>query len=141
MRTRARRARSGCTLVVLALLAASCSSAGASQTPDAAVVAIRTLAPPGPNDICLLARGGGTLVVDPVSGLGVADTNGHVTHVYWPFGYSARRDGENIALLDREGRVVAHLGDVIGMTGGYGPDDDWAACQSQPITILATPPA
>jgi hypothetical protein len=136
-----REGRPRCVVVAVALLAlaaASCTTASPSSTPDAALVAIRTLAPPGPNDICLLARGGGILVVDPVSGLGVADTTGRVTHVYWPFGYTARREGDTIALLDRGGRVVAQLGDVIGMTGGYGSNDEWAACQSEPVTILAT---
>jgi hypothetical protein len=84
------------------------------------------------------ALGGGRLVVDPVSGLGVADTRGHVIHVYWPFGFTARPDGDRIALVDEQGRIVAHVGDVIGMVGGYGADDGWYACQFQPVTMQGT---
>jgi hypothetical protein len=126
------------TIVLCTFVAAGCSALNSTSSSGPKPVAIRTLPSPGPNDICLLARGGGTLVVDPVSGLGVADTTGHVSHVYWPFGYTARPDADGLALVDGLGRIVAHLGDVVGMTGGFGNDDDWSACQSEPITVLAT---
>src|SRR5258708_6825847 len=116
---------------------AGCGVVGPTPSVGPSPIALRTGASPGANDVCLAARGGGTLVVDPVSGLGVADTAGKVTHLYWPFGYTARLDADRIALVDRQGRIVAHLGDVIGMTGGFG-DVDWYACQLEPITVLAT---
>ncbi len=39
----------------------------------------------------------------------------------WPAGFKAVRDGERLTLLDGAGRVVAHDGDRVSMSGGYGP--------------------
>lgn len=116
-----------------------CGTANPSAPPQPTRMAIRTLPSPGPNDICLLARGGGTLVVDPGSGLGVADTTGRIIHVLWPFGYAARADGDRLALVDGRNRIAAHVGDVITMAGGFGSNDEWVACQAEPITVLSTP--
>jgi hypothetical protein len=126
----------GVVLGALVLIACGGSSPRSSSEPTDVV--IRTLASPGPNDICMLARGGGTLAVDAVSGLGWADTPGHMTHGSWPFGYTAHLIDDRLELVDGQGRIVARVGDVIGMTGGFVTDDDWSACQSEPITVLAT---
>jgi hypothetical protein len=83
---------------------------------------------------------GGTLVVDPVSGLGIADTTGRVTHVFWPFGYAALPDGDRLALVDGQDRIVARVGDMISIPGGSESEQsDWITCQSEPVTILSTP--
>ena len=120
------------------ILGAGCGVVGQTPSVRPNLITLRTQADPGATAVCTPAGGGGTLVVDPVSGLGVADSAGNVSHVYWPFGYTARPDPERIALLDRQGRIVAHVGDVIAMTGGFDNNTDWWACQYEAITLLAT---
>src|SRR6266568_9647259 len=115
---------------------AGCDVYSVGPTPGPTQLALRTQPSPGTNDICSMAIGGGSLVVDPVSGLGVADSAGHVTHVYWPFGYTARPDHNRVGLISPQGRIIARVADVITMTGGYGLNADWYACQLQPITLL-----
>jgi hypothetical protein len=67
---------------------------------------------------CLAARISGYLVADATYGLALADSRGgHGYGVIWPNGYSARRDGDRLVLLDRSGTVVAREGQLIEMAG------------------------
>lgn len=126
---------------VCAVIVVGCGNANSIATPQPTQVTVRTLPSPGPNDLCMEALISGTLVVDPVSGLGVADTTGRVTHVLWPFGYGALPDGDRLALVDGQNRIVARLGDVISIPGGSASEqsDEWITCQSEPVTIVSTP--
>jgi hypothetical protein len=123
-----------------AAILAACGSSNPTPSQRSADEAIRTLPSSAPDAPCLLALSGGPLVVDSVSGLGFLDPAGRPVHVSWPFGYSARWDGDRLALVDPHAQIVARVGDVVRMTGGYGPADEWwTVCHSQPITVLSTP--
>jgi hypothetical protein len=76
---------------------------------------------------CMDALAFGTLVRDERTGLGLRGSDGTVTPVEWPFGYSARMEVTKIALIDERGVTVAHEGDAIQMGGGFG-NDVWYAC-------------
>lgn len=89
-------------------------------------VSIRTA--PAAAQACDEALATGKLVKTAQSGLAIVDPIGAVTEVLWPFGYSARREGGRVALLDQTGTVVAHEGDTITMSGGMGANNRWAAC-------------
>lgn len=122
-------------LVLTAVLAGGCA---ATSSPAPTAIAIRTQ--PSAAGTCLQAKGGGILVADPVSGLGLrAPSGGHVLDVYWPYGWTARPDGSAIALLDADGKVVAHVGDQLSMAGGLGNGNDWIVCQVQPVIVVSTP--
>jgi hypothetical protein len=75
---------------------------------------------------------GGTLAKHAQTGLGIADQEGAVIPVEWPFGYSAHMEGVKIALVDASGMVVAREGDRIQVGGGMGPGPApnavWFAC-------------
>lgn len=104
-------------LIAMAMSVAACSLAPA--------VALRTA--PAPAQACMDALIGGTLARHPQSGLGITSADGQSTPVEWPFGYTARAEGDRIALLDAEGRVVAREGDQIQVGGGFGTNL-WHAC-------------
>jgi hypothetical protein len=117
---------------------AGCGAIDKSAFPQPARIAIRTLPSPGPDEVCMLAQHGGTLVVEPVSGVGLVDEIGRVTHVVWPYGYALRPDADRLALVDDQDRIAAHVGDRIIIGGGLGRDDVWIACLLEPITVLST---
>ena len=79
----------------------------------------------------------GTLARQAQTGLGIADPNGIVLPVQWPFGYSARMELSKIVLVDEKGSVVAREGDEIQVGGGMGagpaPNAVWFACG--PVTV------
>ena len=70
----------------------------------------------------------GRLVSSAASGLAVADPEGKITEVVWPFGYSARQDVAGIALVDDKGELVALEGEMVHMSGGLGANEVWGAC-------------
>jgi hypothetical protein len=94
-------------------------------------VALRTAA--APTDACMDALIGGRLVRHPGSGLGIASSDGQVTAVEWPFGYTAGSAAGRIALVDERGRVVAREGDEIQVGGGFGTQL-WHACA--PVSVV-----
>jgi hypothetical protein len=89
----------------------------------------------GESAACREALGGGRLVADPRSGLAVADSDGEVTVVRWPFGYTAHREAERIALVDPVGHTVAREGDIVEFGGGRG-EDAWAVCPWDSVTVV-----
>jgi hypothetical protein len=95
-----------------------------------APVTIRT--PAQEPQACMDALMGGILAKQAQTGLGIADQDGAVIPVEWPFGYSARMEGAKIALMDASGVVVAREGDRIQVGGGMGPrpapNAVWFAC-------------
>ena len=106
--SRERRSLALTILLALTLLSASCSLG--SDAP----VAIQTS--PNAGTVCLLMGVEGLLVSDPTWGLAlVANPAGRARRygVIWPHGYSARRDGWTITLLDAGGTVVAREGDTV----------------------------
>ena len=71
---------------------------------------------------CYLATGSGRLVVDPSYGTAIIGDGGTVdqlTVVAWRPGYTARRNGSEVEVLDPQGRVVATTGHSYIVPGGY----------------------
>ena len=79
---------------------------------------------------CLLVGFGGVLVADPTYGLALQGTG-----VIWPTGYSARREGGKIVLLDPAGNSVAREGDLVSMGN---PPDNGVVHPCTPIEVDAT---
>lgn len=110
-----RTVRTTATAAVLMLLAAC--GPGASTTTPIQRVAITT--ENAPAMACMEALITGELVAHPQWGLAlqVQGTDEFMRPIF-PFGYSAVVNGARIALLDSNGRVVAHTGDVVQSSGG-----------------------
>ena len=112
-------------LLAIAILAAA--ACGPSQ-PEVQVIPIATQAPPPPGEIaCMTALLEGTLVLDVRSGLGVMGDGGPVIPVQWPNGWRGVATSP-VALVDADGKVIAHVGDHLSMGGGFGVDDRFIAC-------------
>ena len=112
----ARAARLAAAAALLTLLVAACSGGAATNAPIQRV-AITTEAAPA--DVCMEALITGRLVQHPQWGLALqALGGGELMKPLWPFGYSAVVQGARIALLDDNGQIVAHTGDVIQSSGG-----------------------
>ncbi|MBA2717750.1 MAG: hypothetical protein H0U52_00715 [Chloroflexi bacterium] len=105
-------------LVIVGSMLAAC----AAEPPEMTIIAVPT-APP--SDACLDALGGGRVVAFERWAIALQDTTGQVSKVLWPNGFRGVQDGARLALVDRDGRVVAHVGDTISSGGGFiGPNGD-----------------
>ena len=114
-----RRSRLWMTLV-LALVAAGCGA-------PVALLAI------GPGEsACFLSFIEGELVTDPAHGTSIVEAAGHRWPVLWPDGYTGRRSGLEVEVLDASGRVVARTGARYHIGGGYYGEAPraWLACPS-----------
>jgi hypothetical protein len=98
-------------------------------------VSIRT--PAREPQACMDALMQGTLAKHAQTGLGIAEQDGVVLPVEWPFGYTARIEVSKIVLVDEKGFVVAREGDLMQVGGGMGagpaPNAVWFACG--PVTV------
>jgi hypothetical protein len=72
-------------------------------------VALRTSETDTPPD-CFLSGREGELIVDPELGLAWRADPDDIRPVIWPRGYTGRRVGSEVEVLDRDGRVVATTG-------------------------------
>jgi hypothetical protein len=97
-----------------------------------APAALLTGVPPGfPTDgepACFTNSAHGRLVADPTYGTAVVDTDGNPANtvavpVMWRPGFSARRAGGEIEVMDPAGNVVATTGRVYRIDGGYVGED------------------
>lgn len=80
---------------------------------------------------CRLALLDGTLVGHPQWGVAVGGENEPPQLVFWPSGWSAWLTDDGTALLDRQGRAVAHTGDRVRAAGGlavFGGREGFAVC-------------
>ena len=79
---------------------------------------------------CYLANTTGMLITDTAAGTAiVSEDMGQTTvPVRWPGGYTGRRSGGQVEVLDGGGSVVARTGQRYMLLGGYSPDGTWAAC-------------
>jgi hypothetical protein len=62
------------------------------------------------------------LVADPTYGTAISVTNGNdqvTTPVAWPRGFTGRRVGSEVEVLDPHGNVVATTGHNFTVSGGY----------------------
>ena len=78
---------------------------------------------------CAAALIEGVLVADTGAGV-VLVAGGTPTPIVWPAGYSARRVGAEVQVLDVVGRVVATTGESVQIGGGAidGGGIRWWAC-------------
>jgi len=120
---------------LLLALASAALMTGCAATPapasagtqSAAVVALRTWAPPSPI-ACPEARTEGIFVRQPQSGAGLRDSQGAVWQVIWPTDYTARDDGGRLVALDGGGNVIAHEGDRVEIGGQDIGGGTWLGC-------------
>ena len=78
---------------------------------------------------CFLASTIGLLIPDRVAGTAIVqeDMGKATVPVSWPAGYTGRRSGNDIEVVDSAGHVVARTGQRMKLLGGYG-DGTWVAC-------------
>ena len=70
----------------------------------------------------------GTLVPDGEAGTAIVeDGTTRTLPVRWPEGFSGRRVGTVIEVLDDAGNVIAKTGERYEFVGGYG-EDGWRGC-------------
>jgi hypothetical protein len=112
--------------LALALLFAV-AACGSDPVPGERVALLTASGNPG----CYVANTTGMLIVDPEAGTAiVSEDMGRTTvPVRWPEGYTGRRSGSEVEVLDRAGQVVARTGQRYELLGGYNPDNTWAACE------------
>lgn len=81
---------------------------------------------------CYLANTTGMLIPDAQAGTAiVSEDMGQTTvPIRWPQGYTGRRSGDQVEVLDGGGNVVARTGQRYMLLGGYSPDGPWAACDA-----------
>lgn len=110
-------------LIVLPLAIAACS------------VSITTMPPEMAEEICHLEQGGGYLIADARTGLGIR-LGTDVHPVIWPVGFSARREVLGpLVLVDRNGHDVAREGDLVGMSGGFDGDGIFHVCDKTTFDV------
>jgi hypothetical protein len=110
-------------LIALALLA-GCASPAA--LPDGADV-VRLLTADQGGVGCPANVVEAELVADDNAGSAILDA-GVRKPVRWPFGYTGRRRGTEVEILDRTGTVVARTGTRIRLGGGEVGAGTWFAC-------------
>lgn len=110
---------------VLALLCVV-SACGLDIVPGEPVALLTASGNPG----CFVANTTGMLIVDPEAGTAIVseDMGKTTVRVRWPEGYTGRKSGDQVEVLDRSGHVVARTGQRYELLGGYNPDNTWAAC-------------
>jgi hypothetical protein len=113
-------------------------------------VQLLTGEPLGPNSCFASATGTGLLVVDPTYGTAIIDNGQHSLvglgneplTVAWRPGFTARRSGSEVEVLDPQGNVVATTGRSYTIDGGLSsgptwPDPEgtvfWACDKVQPL--------
>jgi hypothetical protein len=108
-------------VLVLALLAAVAACA-----PGEPVALLTSSGNPG----CFVANTTGMLIADPSAGTAIIqeDMGKQTVGVRWPEGYTGRRSGNGVEVLDRAGHAVARTGERYELLGGYNTDGTWAAC-------------
>jgi hypothetical protein len=84
----------------------------------------------------------GELVADTTYGTAILET--HQTKVgpetiawpvKWPSGYTGRRGGSQVEVLDGTGHVVARTGTRVQISGGYAGENPrvWSVCGLRPL--------
>ncbi len=79
-------------------------------------------------EFCRLAHAAGDLALHPASGLGLAQPDGRVQPIRWPFGFAAELLADGAILYGRDGDILAREGDAVGFPGGLGVDGIFTVC-------------
>lgn len=127
--SRARRSLSALALAAVAAVCAGCGPVEPLLAPDGVRL---LLVDPEPGTVgCPANVIEGDLV--PASAAGVAiEAAGEHLPIRWPTGYSGRRDGGTVLILDAAGEVVARTGTHINLNGGTVERGVWLACPIPP---------
>jgi hypothetical protein len=74
-----------------------------------------------PSPYCYTAAFGGPLIVDRTYGTAITDPEGSIgpVPVMWPVGFTGRRVGSEVEVLDLDGMVVATTGRTYEIRGGF----------------------
>lgn len=121
-------------VILLALIAGACGPAPESTIPlSLAPNAVPLLTQAGGGIGCAANLVEGDLVIDATAGTAIIDA-GVRKPIRWPFGYTGRRRGAEVEVLDSAGNVVAVTGTRVSIGGGETVSGVWAACAG-PITI------
>jgi hypothetical protein len=77
---------------------------------------------------CYTNWAAGPLIVDPEYGTAIKDidVSGSTAPVTWRPGFTARRVGSEVEVLDPDGKAVAITGGSYRIAGGYVHDEFWA---------------
>ena len=68
---------------------------------------------------CYTSGTSGELVTDLVSGVAIVERTGRRIAVTWPPGWTGRRSGTEIEILDSGGKVQMRTGTQVYLEGGY----------------------
>lgn len=81
---------------------------------------------------CFLSFTVGTLVVDPAAGVAIAQegVDKSTIAVAWPKGFTGRKSGDQVEVLNSKGDVVAKTGERYKLLGGVDVNGHWEACAS-----------
>ena len=85
-----------------------------------------------PGDVigCYTSGTTGDLVNDPSAGIVIVEQGGYRHVVDWPPGWTGRRSGSEVEVLDDTGNFVVRTGTKVSLLGGYlpNPEQDFLAC-------------
>ncbi len=120
------------SLVLLAVLSAVAGSCGGkvnliTSTTAPTVLPPRTVvikfyAEKEPAKAYLLSLLGGKLMIDDNGYIRVEGVNGQAL-IVWPYDYNIKQDGEDIWILDENGKEIYRVGDEVTVGGGFGGKD------------------
>ena len=107
--------------------------------------AVESVIPLQPGEVRLLTQGGGgigcaanviegDLVAHDDAGTAIVEA-GVTLPIRWPFGYTARRQGAEVEVLDEAENVVAVTGTRVSMGGGETTTGTWSACPGPTILV------
>jgi len=67
---------------------------------------------------CFTSGASGILTVDATYGTAIIENDAPIP-VMWPIGYTGRRSGSQVEIVDKSGHVVARTGTQVQIGGGY----------------------
>lgn len=122
-----RTRRLGLLASALALTIGVAASAASSSVP------LNYLSSSNGPHVCFLAGFTGTLEDDLTAGLVFADQYGRRIPVLWQPGWTARKSGAVIEVIDSWGTVFARTGGYFSPNGGVDSHGNWDMCELTPL--------
>jgi hypothetical protein len=75
----------------------------------------------------------GELVADPVAGTAIIERSGRRIAVTWPKGWTGRRSGWEVEVVDASNAAVLRTGTRVSLMGGYHSDGTFLTCGGQTL--------
>jgi hypothetical protein len=82
---------------------------------------------------CYTSGTTGELVADPVAGTAIIERSGRRIAVTWPNGWTGRRSGWEVEVVDTSNAVVLRTGTRVSLMGGYTSDGSFLTCGGQTL--------